>query len=270
MRIALAQITPSEDAFRNAEIAADAIRDAAAQGADLVVLPEASLAPFGTDLLAAAGEHGRAFDARLTEVARESGVVVVAGSFAVAPQGRVHNRVIVRGPSLHADYDKIHLYDAFGARESDTVAAGDELVTVEVAGTRVGIATCYDVRFPEQFRALAEAGADVVVLPAAWDDGPGKLDQWRLLTRARALDATVFLLATDQAPPAGEVDPAGPRGIGHSIAVSPSGEVLGELDREAGTLVLDLDPALVGTVRETLPVLRHAVPLGARDVEARG
>lgn len=268
MRIALAQLTPSDEAFRNAELAVEAIADAATQGARLVVLPEATLTPFGTDLAAAAAEHAEAFDARVTEAAHRHGVVVVAGSFATAPQGRVHNRLLVRGDGLRVDYDKVHLFDAFGTRESDTVAAGTELVTVDVDGIRIGLATCYDLRFPEQFRALARAGAEVVVVPAAWGDGEGKLEQWSLLVRARALDATVHLLAADQAPPEGDV--RGPRGIGHSSVVSPLGAVVAELGREPGLLLADIDVAQVATVRETLPVLRHIVPLTELDVVERG
>lgn len=268
MRIALVQLTPAQEAFRNADLAVDAIADAARRGARLVVLPEATLTPFGTDLAAAAAAQADVFDARVTEAAELHDVVVVVGSFATAPHARVHNRVIVRGRGVHADYDKIHLFDAFGTRESDTVAPGTELLTVDVDDLRIGLATCYDVRFPEQFRALAQAGADAIVAPAAWGDGEGKLEQWSALVRARALDATAYVLAADQAPPEG--DAPGPRGVGHSTVVSPLGAVLGELGREPGVLLADLDPAVVASARETLPVLRHIVPLSSLDVEERG
>lgn len=265
MRIVCAQITVDDDPSRNIEIAAAAVERAAGEGARLVVLPEASLAPFGTDLRRAAAEHAEGFDRRLTALAERLDVVVVAGSFTAAPDGRVRNTVIVRGPGIRADYDKIHLYDAYGARESDTIAPGDALCTVDLDVIRVGVATCYDVRFPEQFRALAERGARLIVLPAAWADGPGKAEQWRLLTRARALDATVHLAACDQAPPAVDPDPV--RGIGLSAVVSPLGEVIAELGREPGLLIADISDATVDAARERLPVLRHAVPLPTSDAD---
>jgi predicted amidohydrolase len=130
---------------------------------------------------------------------------VVAGSFSPADDGRVHNTVLVRGPggSPTLDYRKIHLFDAFDADESATVAPGQELITFDLEGTRFGIATCYDMRFPEQFTALARRGAQAIVLPTAWAAGPGKREQLQLLLRARALDSTSVILAADQSPPAG-------------------------------------------------------------------
>lgn len=259
MRIALAQITPHEDPAANLSLVESVVRDAAAQGARLVVLPEASLAPFGTDLIAAARSHAEPFTTLLEHLAEELSVSIIAGSFALADDGRVHNTVIARGPGVHAAYRKIHLYDAFGSRESETIAPGHELVTVDIDGVTCGLATCYDIRFPEQFTALAERGAEVIVVPLAWGDGEGKLDQLRLLLRARALDATVILLAADQAPPPGEQ--RHPRGVGHSAVISPLGEVLAELDDQAGLLVHDLDVRPVAQTRSVLPVLEHRVPL---------
>lgn len=260
--VACVQLAVTEDPRANIDLAVDAVGRAAEAGARLVVLPEATLAPFGTDLARAAREHAPAFDDALTAAADDRGVVAAAGSFTAAADGRVHNTVIVRGPGVRADYDKIHLFDAFGTRESDTIASGRELCTVDVHGVRVGLATCYDLRFPEQFRALADLGAEVVALPAAWAGGAGKVEQWRLLVRARALDATVFLVACDQVPPAGSDDPA--RGVGASAVVSPLGEVMGELADEPGLLRRDLAVGDVQDVRRRLPVLQHRAALPPR------
>ncbi|GAB2534954.1 nitrilase-related carbon-nitrogen hydrolase [Brachybacterium huguangmaarense] len=265
MRVALVQITVDDDPAANIARAVEEIERAADAGARLVVLPEATLAPFGTDLRAAARDHADAFEQTLAEVAERRDVVVAAGGFVAADDGRVRNVVHVRGRGVRADYAKIHLFDAFGTRESDTIAPGEDLVTVDVDGWRIGVATCYDVRFPEQFRALADAGAEAVVLPTAWNDGEGKEEQWRVLVRARALDATLVVLAADQAPPvvsAGAEAPPSARGIGCSQAVGADGRVLAELGREEGAVLVDLDRASVARVRETLPVLRHRVPLG--------
>ncbi|MGO2608510.1 MAG: nitrilase-related carbon-nitrogen hydrolase, partial [Brachybacterium tyrofermentans] len=175
-RIALAQIEVSEDVeFRQGTVRS-AVAEAAAAGAQLVLLPEATLTPFGTDLRAVADGHHASFEQLIQELADEHRLVVVAGSFTPADGDRVHNTVIARGPAdepgaVRADYRKIHLFDAYGARESETVAPGDELVLIDLGGARLGIATCYDVRFPEQFTALARRGAQAILLPLAWADG---------------------------------------------------------------------------------------------------
>lgn len=260
MRIALAQVTPDDDAARNAELACGAIREAAAAGAALVVLPEATLAPFGTDLGAAAREHAASFDRAITEAAEGADVIVVVGSLSPAEDGRTLNTLLVRGRGLRVDYDKIHLYDAFGTRESDSIAPGEGLHVIDLGELSIGLATCYDVRFPEQFRALAAAGADAIVLPAAWAGGEGKAEQWELLIRARALDSTAYVLACDQAPPAGARDP---RGVGRSAVVDPRGRILDILDEQPGMLIAEIETARVAAVRETLPVLEHGRALPA-------
>ena len=124
----------------------------------------------------------------------------------------------------------------------------------------MGFATCYDVRFPNLFTTLADRGAQVVVLPTSWGSGPGKLDQWRLLTRARALDSTTYVVAAAQADPASVGVPTtgtAPTGIGHSVAVSPTGEMITELGAEPGSLILDVDPDIVAAARAAIPVLAN-------------
>jgi predicted amidohydrolase len=193
-------------------------------------------------------------------LAAEHGVVLAVGMFTPAPDGRVINTVYVVGRGLEARYDKIHLYDAFGFAESDTVAPGDATLVIDIAGVSVGVATCYDVRFPNLFTTLADQGAQVVVLPTSWGSGPGKLDQWRVLTRARALDSTTYVVAAAQADPtAVGVTTRGtaPTGIGHSIAITPTGEVLSELGREPGVLIVDVDREAVTAARKSIPVLAN-------------
>ena len=279
-RIALAQIEVSEDSGTTAGTVRRAVAEAADAGARLVLLPEATLTPFGTDLRAAAETRHEDFAHLIQELATTHDLVVVAGSFTPADGERVHNTVIVRGPvrgrsssrdgsaesverdadALSAEYRKIHLFDAYGVRESDTVAPGDQLLMVDLDGARLGLATCYDVRFPEQFTALARRGAHAVLLPMAWGDGPTKSEQLRLLLRARALDSTTVVLAADQAPPP-EHRGRAPRGIGQSAVVGPLGQIRQELAREPGMLLVDLDLAEIEAAREALPVLTHAVEL---------
>lgn len=259
-RIALAQVRITGHVPENLATVRRAVEQAAAAGARLVVLPEASLIAFGHDLREAAERHHGELVALLEELVQRHGITVVAGSFTPADGARVHNTLAVCGPGLATEYRKIHLYDAFGARESDTVAPGEDLVTIDLDGTRLGLATCYDVRFPGQFTALARRGAQAVLLPLAWGDGEGKVEQLRLLLRARALDATVAVLAADQAPPP-EHRGRAPRGVGHSAVIGPLGQVRQELGREEGMLLVDLDLAEVAAARAAVPVLEHERPL---------
>lgn len=253
LRVAAAQIRTGVDPVANLATATDAVRRAAAAGAELVALPEATLAAFGTDLRAVAEPLDGPFATGLRKVAAELGIVVVAGLFEPASDGRVHNTLLATGPDVEASYRKIHLYDAFGSRESDLVAPGKELVTLEVRGVTVGLATCYDLRFADQFTALGRAGAHLVVVPASWGAGPGKEEQWDLLTRARASDAQSWLLACDQAwtPPAG----TDPLGIGRSALVDPIGHACARLGSEPELLLGTIDPELPGTIRARVPIL---------------
>lgn len=255
-RVALAQIIVEDDIEQNLATVRRVVAQAAAADADLVLLPEATMTPFGTDLHRAAAEHHERLEELVTELAAAHGLAIAAGSFTPADEGRVHNTVIVRGQGARADYRKIHLFDAYGSRESETVAPGTDLVTIELGGARLGLATCYDIRFPEQFTALARRGAHAVLVPVAWAAGPGKSDQLRLLLRARALDSTMVVLAADQTPPPGYTGRA-PRGVGESAVIGPLGQVRQELGRDEGMLLVDLDLAEIESARLALPVLEH-------------
>lgn len=258
MRIALAQITADPLPERNLVTVREETRRAAGLGARVVVFPESTMVRFGASLREVSEPLDGPWACEVRRVAAEFGVIVVAGMFTPGPRGRVANTLLATGPGVEAAYDKIHLYDAFGFTESETVAAGSEVVTVEVDGARLGLATCYDVRFPELFRAHADAGAVVSLLPASWGPGPGKREQWELLVRARALDATVWLVAVDQAapePPAPGT--TGPVGIGHSSVVGPDGTVRERLGPAPGLLLADLDLDEVAAVRRKVSVLTN-------------
>jgi predicted amidohydrolase len=196
---------------------------------------------------------------RVRAIAAEAGITVIAGMFTPADDGRVHNTLIATGGGVEASYDKIHLFDAFGFAESRTVAPGTKPVTIVVDGVTVGLATCYDLRFPGLFQELASSGASVVLVPASWGAGPGKREQWDLLVRARALDSTAFVAACDQADPttAGRDPGSAPTGIGASLAAGPLGAVIDQLGAEPGMLVADLDLEEVHQARRTVPVLAN-------------
>ena len=156
---------------------------------------------------------------RLREIADRAGLVIVAGMFTPSPDGRVYNTLRAVGGGVDAGYDKIHLFDAFGFQESETVAPGRDPVLISVAGVTIGLSTCYDVRFPGLYTRLADQGAEIICVAASWGAGPGKIEQWQLLTRARALDSTAFVLAAGQADPARPaVDRPGPRRRGSATA----------------------------------------------------
>ncbi|MGI3199859.1 nitrilase-related carbon-nitrogen hydrolase [Streptomyces sp. GLT-R25] len=168
MRIAIGQLTTGPDPDKNLRLVEEWTRRAADAGARVVVFPEASMACFGTPLAPLAQSLDGPWADGVREIARATGTVVVAGMFTPADEGRVANTLLATGPGVEESYDKIHLYDAFGFRESETVAPGSRPAVIDVDGVRLGLATCYDVRFPELFRAHADAGAVGTLLAASW------------------------------------------------------------------------------------------------------
>ena len=260
MRVALAQIVSSIDPARNLRLVADAAERSAAAGAALVVLPEATMCAFGVSLAPIAEPLDGRWATAVRGIAAEHDITIVAGMFTPGPGGRVRNTLLATGRGVEASYDKIHLFDAFGFRESKTVAPGVEPVTIEVDGVTVGLTTCYDIRFPGLYQTLARQGASVVLVAASWGAGAGKRAQWDLLTRARALDSTSFLLAAGQADPATVGAPprgSAPTGVGGSVAVTPLGAVIDQLDAAPGLLVVDVDPQQAADARESIPVLAN-------------
>jgi predicted amidohydrolase len=264
MRIALAQILSGNDPATNLRLVAEQAGRAADTGADLVLFPEATMRCFGRSLPDVAEPLDGPWADGVRKIADRHRLAIVAGMFTPNGDGRVRNTLLAVGPGLDAHYDKIHLFDAFGFTESATVAPGDEPVLITVAGVQVGLTTCYDVRFPGLYLALADRGAQVITVCASWGAGPGKVEQWSLLTRARALDSTTFIAAAGQADPAASSvsaesmpTPAAPTGVGHSALISPRGEALAALGTEPGLLVGDIDPAELAAVRAAIPVLAN-------------
>lgn len=267
MLVAAVQIQTGGDIEENLELAVEKIREAAEGGAQLIVLPEATSQAFGAGRLdkQAQGLEGN-FVTTIRAVAQQLGVTVVLGMFSPADTverdgktiNRVSNTALIAGPDVLGGYDKIHTYDAFNYKESDTVRPGEALVAFDVAGITVGVAICYDIRFPEQFKELARQGAQVIVVPTSWADGPGKLDQWRLLSAARALDSTSYIVAAGQARPGGKEkagEDSGPTGIGHSVVVAPDGTRVVEAGYEPEIIYAEIDAALVEKTRKAIPVL---------------
>jgi predicted amidohydrolase len=248
MQVTLVQEASTLDPAENRE----RLADLTPEGSDLVVFPEAFARDFGepgADLSGAAEDVDGPFATEVERVAEERGTTVLAGMFERAEDPRrPANTLVLRG-AARADYRKIHLYDSFGYRESDSVTAGPLTTTVvDLAGFRVGLMTCYDLRFPELARALVADGADVIVVPAAWVAGPRKVDHWTTLARARAIENTAYVVGVGQ---------PGPRYTGHSIVVDPLGEVLAEGGEMPETRSVTLDPDVVADARRTNPSLAN-------------
>ena len=252
--VAVVQFAPRDDTGANLAAITEHVERAVARGASLVVLPEYS-AYFtpqpGPDWLEAAQGLGGEFVAALGALAQQHGIHLVAGFLETSPEPeRIYNTVAAVGPdgTLLATYRKQHLYDAFGSTESQWVAPGALTApqTFPWRGFTVGLQTCYDIRFPEVTRALVDAGADLVLVPAEWVRGPLKEFHWRTLVTARAIENTVFVAAADHAPPIG---------VGNSLIVDPMGVALASLGEAPDVAVADLDPARLAEVRAVNPAL---------------
>lgn len=262
MKIALAQINTTGDIDSNLEKITHYVRQAADGGARVVVFPEATMAAFGTDLLAVSRERGEDWREALTAAAQQYDITIVAGEFEASEGGRVRNVVGAYSPDgTRTDYAKIHLYDAFGYKESDSVEPGDAPVIMDIEGIGVGFATCYDIRFPKLFAELSRQGAEVIIVPASWGAGPGKVEQWKVLGRARALDSNCFIVALGQADPqvtGVNVDKNAPTGVGHSLVSDPFGHAVVELGGGEELQLVDFDFTLVQKAKKTVPILENA------------
>ena len=257
MRIALAQIQSGTEPSANLSLVEDYTRRAADAGARLVLFPEATMCRFGVPLAPIAEPLDGSWASAVRAIAERAGVVVVAGMFVPVDDGRVTNTLIATGPGVDAHYDKIYLYDAFGFAESKTVAPGHEPVVIAVDGVGVGLTLCYDIRFPELYIELAQRGAQLITVHASWGSGPGKLEQWTLLARARAIDTTGVVAAVGQAYPGDEIAVTGPTGVGGSLVASAVGEVQTSAGADPQLLIADIDLAAAQKARETIAVLRN-------------
>ena len=255
MRIAVCQFDPGPDPSANAEHLVSVAGRAAGDGAALLLAPEGSIVSFLQDPSApgrAAQPLDGPFVAALAQASRAHGIAIAAGTFVPDPESdRVHNTLVVlRDGEVAAAYRKIHLYDAFSFVESESVAPGaDGPPVLDIDGIPVGFATCYDLRFPELFRVLQTAGAQVLALASAWVRGPLKEEHWLTLLRARAIENTTYMVAADQ---------SGRAGIGRSAAFDPFGLPLldlGSADRAYG--VVDVSPERLREVRDMLPAQQH-------------
>ncbi len=264
MRAAAVQLNSTDEYDRNLEAAGRLVRDAAADGAELVVLPEKWTVLGSPDALRSSAEplDGPALTAA-SEWARELGIFLVAGSVpeVVRGQDKLANTSVMFGPGgeRRAVYRKIHLFDVdvgdVAYRESAIEQAGGEIALGDADGVQVGLTICYDLRFPELYRILALRGARVITVPSAFTERTGR-DHWEVLIRARAIEDQVFIVA------AGQIGSAPPhyRSYGRSMIVDPWGVVLAQAADREGFVAADLDFTIQDDVRSSLPSLRHRRP----------
>jgi deaminated glutathione amidase len=265
MRVAVCQMRSTDDVAVNVAEALRLLEESAGGGADLAVLPELfdHLGRTADVRSVAAPVPGGAVSDALSTAARTHGMWVLGGSVHELDGDRVYNTAPLfdREGELVARYRKIHLFDVEldgepPFRESATFAAGTELVTYPIEDVRVGLATCYDLRFPELFRGLMTLGAELFLLPAQFQHRTG-LAHWEILLRARATEDQCFVAAAAQW---GEFGPPEERrrSHGHSMIVGPWGEILAEAPEEgSGVWFGDVDLVQLRRVRATLPALEH-------------
>jgi predicted amidohydrolase len=265
LRVAAVQMNSRDDKAANIETALTLIDQAAAAGARLVALPEVwtYLGPESGNYDNADTIPGPTVD-RLAERARRHGIYIHGGSIIERAAGdpRLSNTTVVIDPDgmVVATYRKIHMFDVVldgvaSYQESATISPGDEIVTVDIDGVRVGLAICYDLRFPELFRVLSLRGAEVIVLPAAFTMTTGK-DHWEVLIRTRAIENGVFMVAPAQV---GQYQP-GKWSFGRSMIVDPWGIVLATAPDAETVISADLDRQRLAQVRRQVPSLANRQP----------
>jgi predicted amidohydrolase len=253
MKVALGQFAVSRVWEENLSTCLDLLARSTAAGADLLVLPEGILARDIADpdlVLKAAQPLDGPFVSGLRDATKTTDTAVMMTVHVPTGTGKVWNVfVTLKGGAIVSQYKKLHLYDAFSMQESRNVVPGDEVPPlVEIAGLKLGLMTCYDVRFPELARRLADDGADVLMLPAAWVKGPMKERHWEILVTARALENTCWMVAVGE---------CGERNIGQSMVVDPLGVVTVQAGEAPGLVFAEIDAARIAHARRLLPALAN-------------
>ena len=267
LRVAVVQLSSQEDVSRNLARATELALRASTEGAKLVVLPENFAYMGGSDEGKRAVAEPLEAEPRgpimtaLADIARRSGAYVVAGGMPERSDDadRPYNTCAVIAPdgTLAGRYRKVHLFDVEVGdgqryRESASTMPGADAVVLPILGFRVGLSVCYDIRFPELYRKLADKGAEVIVVPAAFTLATGK-DHWHVLLRARAIESQSYVAAAAQ----WGVHPKDRRTYGKSLIADPWGDVISQCSDGEGFTVATIDRARLDSVRSTLPSLRH-------------
>lgn len=254
MKIAVAQSRPTIDIENNRQEITHLSEKAAADGARLVVFPEEAMLMAGefTEPLSAIVEREwLPFEEFITDLARNLNLSIVIGGYEPNGSDRPYNTLLAieNDGTIKARYHKLHLYDAFAYQESEYITHGTELPPViELAGVKVGMINCYEVRFPEQMRYLIDQGAEVLTVSAAWAEGARKEDHWTTLVRARAIENTTWVIAAST---------VSEECVGLSMIVDPLGIERVNLGEQPGVAVVDVTPERTEEVRAILPSLKN-------------
>jgi deaminated glutathione amidase len=265
LRVAAVQLSSQTDVESNLQVCRDQVARAAGEGARLVVLPE-NFAYLGPEdgkraIAEELGDPGAPIQRAVIQMAREHRVALVAGGFPERSDdpARPYNccAVWTDQGQLVTSYRKLHLFDVElpdGNQlcESNSNSAGDQPIVATVGGFRVGLSICYDLRFPELYRALVDRGAEVLVVPSAFTLQTGR-DHWHVLLRARAIESQCWVVAANQWGRHAE----GRASYGHSLVVDPWGTVVAECSDQVAVIVAEIDRRALLRVRQTLPSLRH-------------
>jgi predicted amidohydrolase len=266
LRLACVQLRCGDEVAENIATASALIRAAHKDGAQFVATPENTnlMAPdAGAKLEKSFAENDDPALPQFCALAEELGIWLLIGSLAIkVSETKTANRSYLTGPNgrIGARYDKIHLFDVDlpsgeTYRESNTVAPGSEAVVATLPWGRIGLSVCYDLRFPQLYRALAKAGAEILTVPSAFTETTGKA-HWHVLLRARAIENGCFVVAPAQ----GGTHANGRKTYGHSLIVGPWGEILAEAGTDPGFISAELDLEEIAAVRARLPSLHHDRP----------
>ena len=253
MIVAVGQFAVTADWHENARLCVELMAQSARQGAALLVLPEALLARDDNDpdlSVKSAQPLDGGFLTLLLAESKSNRLTTILTVHVPTIQGRAENTLVVlREGKIIAHYAKLHLYDAFNVQESRLVDPGNQIPPlIEIDGIRFGLMTCYDLRFPEMALSLAIAGADALVLPAAWVKGPLKEHHWATLLTARALDTTCYVVASGE---------CGNKNIGQSRVVDPLGVTIAAAGEAPALLMAEIDRERIALARRQLPVLHN-------------
>ncbi|GAA1355869.1 carbon-nitrogen hydrolase family protein [Arthrobacter rhombi] len=256
MKISVGQLSPSGVLEENLQVVRRIVARAKDSGAELVLFPEETMftvRKIDGPLAPVVDRDWSTFVQQVSLLAAEFEIAIVAGGYEPSGEPQPYNTlVVVDGTGrILGTYRKIHLYDAFSYQESTRIKSGDvaAVPVFEIGGLKVGVMTCYDIRFPEMARRLAVAGADVVLVAAAWFKGDFKIDHWETLLKARAVENTVWVAAAGT---------SSTNTVGHSAILDPMGIPVDFLDDETEALVtVDVTRRRIDEVREFLPVLAN-------------
>ncbi|MGA7204017.1 MAG: carbon-nitrogen hydrolase family protein [Specibacter sp.] len=255
MKVSVGQFNPGGNVSENLAVMRRLAQSSRQDGGRLIVFPEESMFSVGRvegDFVAAVDAQWTTFVQGVSHVAAEVGIAIIAGGYESSGEERPYNTLVAvdEDGAILGTYRKLHLYDAFSYQESRKIKPGDKGISlVEIGGFKVGIMTCYDIRFPELARALALEGADLIAVAAAWFKGDHKVDHWETLLKARAIENTCWVAAAGT---------SSEHSIGHSAILDPMGIPQEFLADEAeGVATADVTHKRIEEVREFLPVLSN-------------